>query len=888
MKFSVVGWTIDNMTKELLEVTKEFDKMKKQHVEIRKSYIDDLATAMARDKKTTKAAMIRQLSHLEEQRATFKRLAQVNKKFANLTTSYVTVRGEDGKKIDLTDPTKIDEALKNENQRKYHQTEATCPFLHEPLKSHFGATGVGPETENLLQGTYTIPASVQPETKEFLEACQLPSAQVETSLPRSVKDFKTSWQKMREDTGTGTIHFGHFKAATFHQTNLLLHYAMAEIPFRSGYTPSRWLKATNVMILKKEGITDIDRLRTIVLFEADYNHNNKFLGRSMMSHCNKHNLLAKEQYSVPGKKCIDHVINRRLTYDIVRYQKISLAMGSVDLSSCYDRIAHAPAYLAMRGFGIPSEPIHSMFETYQNIQFSSKSVHGKSKTTFGGMEDNFIAKPQGVGQGNGAGPPVWAVVSSRMFQILKKRNLVAKFSRPITKEELEICGFAFVDDSDIIATSNNTHDPVLTLTKMQQTLDQWEAAAKVTGGALEPRKSFGYLVYFQWKDGKWAYGKLEKTHQLTALDKDNNRVNITMKQPHEALNMLGVHLAPDGNQDQQFRYMYRKALQLGEYMRNGFVTKEESFIALQSIASKVIEYPLPATSLSADKLRSIMWQLLQSYLPKSGMNRNFPRDLLYADPMYQGMGVNNPYILQGCKHVHDMAEHMHKNTTTGQFIKITLEYLRVELGLNIDIMQTPYTNYTDLNLTNSWVLSTWEFCTEQGITFEDDTIKFPLLREGDSTINDIFLNSTNVPKKHLKTLNKCRLYLRAFSLSDIVTGDGTKVAHNAGAGIRTGNSGRKDTSWPVIHKPTTAEWKIWREALRNTLCTRRLNKLDQPLGRWIQENMSMNGIWIHTHQTYSTTTIIVGLFTPQQPTDQGIYDSTLQGIRVMYQRNLID
>ena len=177
-------------------------------------------------------------------------------------------------------------------------------------------------------------------------------------------------------------------------------------------------------------------------------------------------------------------------------------MGSVDLKSCYDRIAHTPAYLAMRGFGIPAGPLRSMLNTHQNIQFKSKSVHGVSKVSFGGKEDRYIAKPQGAGQGNGAGLPIWAVVSSQMFQILKKQHLVTKFSRPITKRVLEICGFAFVDDSDIIATSNNVNNPYHTLQQMQQTLDSWEVSAKVTGGALEPSKSFGYLVHFQWNNGQ--------------------------------------------------------------------------------------------------------------------------------------------------------------------------------------------------------------------------------------------------------------------------------------------------------------------------------------------------------------------------------------------------
>ena len=122
---------------------------------------------------------------------------------------------------------------------------------------------------------------------------------------------------MNERTGTRDIHFGHFKAATRHNLNLLLHYALAEIPFRSGYSPSRWKQASDLMILKKEGVTDVDKLRTIVLYEADFNHNNKYLGRAMMYHTVLQDMLAKEQYSILGKKCINHVINRRLLFDLI-------------------------------------------------------------------------------------------------------------------------------------------------------------------------------------------------------------------------------------------------------------------------------------------------------------------------------------------------------------------------------------------------------------------------------------------------------------------------------------------------------------------------------------------------------------------------------------------
>ena len=151
------------------------------------------------------------------------------------------------------------------------------------------------------------------------------------------------------------------------------------------------------MILKSAGIFDIDRLRTIVLYEADFNHNNKFLGRSMMQHTVPRNRIAKEQYSIPGRKSIDHALNRRLIFDISRYQKMSIAMTSCDLKSCYDRVAHTPDLLVMLGYGIPMEPMFSMFHSIQYMQFITRTAYGDSEKTFGGMEKGFLARPHGLG-----------------------------------------------------------------------------------------------------------------------------------------------------------------------------------------------------------------------------------------------------------------------------------------------------------------------------------------------------------------------------------------------------------------------------------------------------------------------------------------------------------
>jgi hypothetical protein len=62
----------------------------------------------------------------------------------------------------------------------------------------------------------------------------------------------------------------------------------------------------------------------------------------------------------------------------------------------------------------------------------------------------------------------------------------------------------------------------------------------------------------------------------------------------------------------------------------------------------------------------------------------------------------------------------------------------------------------------------------------------------------------------LKEINRCRIYLRAFYISDIASHDGQGIAEWARKGRR--DAGRKSSwAWPVQQRPTS--WKSWKLAL---------------------------------------------------------------------------
>ena len=256
----------------------KYKKVRENHMDLRKQFIESLAEAIAKDGDKKKATVIKELIEREGQRELFRKLAFINKKNQNLSTTFVIVRSGEGEEQDLTEKEAMEDAIIEENRKKYHQTEKTCPFKKYPLRQYFGEAGKGPVTDRLLEGKYSPTEDQSPQTRSFLENCNSQGVPI-TKMERTFEEYTRSWEKMDERTASRDLHFGHFKAATKCDTNALIHYALAEIPFRTGYSPTRWKEATNLMILKKEGVHQVDKLRTIVLYEADFNHNNKFFGK---------------------------------------------------------------------------------------------------------------------------------------------------------------------------------------------------------------------------------------------------------------------------------------------------------------------------------------------------------------------------------------------------------------------------------------------------------------------------------------------------------------------------------------------------------------------------------------------------------------------------------
>jgi len=149
-------------------------------------------------------------------------------------------------------------------------------------------------------------------------------------------------------------------------------------------------------------------------------------------------------------------------------------------------------------------------------------------------QDKWILPTVCIGQGNGAGPQIWAAVSLPLFEIMRADGFIATFICGISKQHRVMAGFAFVDDTDLIV-SDLSQQASAVMTKMQQSLTMWHKLLQATGGDLVPEKCFWYFVDFKWQNLKWVYKTVQESPgQLQVTSNNNKPITIPRLEPWEA------------------------------------------------------------------------------------------------------------------------------------------------------------------------------------------------------------------------------------------------------------------------------------------------------------------------------------------------------------------
>jgi len=231
---------------------------------------------------------------------------------------------------------------------------------------------------------------------------------------------------------------------------------------------------------------------------------------------------------------------------------------SNNAKSCYNRIVLIIAALCLCRLGATTASVQSMVDTLAKLHHHIQTAFGDSERQQG--QEDWDKPTAGIGQGNGAGPQIWAAVSLPLFDIMRQDGLVAMFICALSKDQRALAGFAFVDDTDVIV-NGPTNNIQQVHQQMQKSLTMWHGLLQAMGSNLVPEKCFWYLLNFHWANNHWRYKTIKETPgQLMLQTETQTMIIIPRLEASEARQMLGVQLAPDGNDKDEARYLQPVAM----------------------------------------------------------------------------------------------------------------------------------------------------------------------------------------------------------------------------------------------------------------------------------------------------------------------------------------
>ena len=132
--------------------------------------------------------------------------------------------------------------------------------------------------------------------------------------------------------------------------------------------------------------------------------------------CNK---LAREQHgSRKHHQAGLLLLNKVLVGDLFCLTRYAGCYGMNDAKGCFDQIDHTFAILVLMFSGFPWAIARTLFQVLQRAKHSIKTGYGVSAPVYSN-EDSAIA---GIGQGNGLGPALWALISTIIIKMCKAKG----------------------------------------------------------------------------------------------------------------------------------------------------------------------------------------------------------------------------------------------------------------------------------------------------------------------------------------------------------------------------------------------------------------------------------------------------------------------------------
>jgi hypothetical protein len=434
---------------------------------------------------------------------------------------------------------------------------------------------------------------------------------------------------------------------------LRLIHGLASVATAQGFFLRRWINVINIMIYKKPGCIELDRLRVIHLFEADFNmFVGVLFGCRAMRHSVSHNLLHSGQYSKPGGECQDAALSKVLHNLLAFFTKTPLGQFESDATACFDRVVMAFALLCFSVMGAPLGPLTMWEQSLYNIVHRVKTAHGVTDNLY---QYSLTSPIIGPGQGSRGGPDVCSTATSPLLQAMDRLGNGVHFCEPAQQIQYLCTVNMFIDDAtnatnDFLSWLHVPPESFEVLELLRHDAQTWERSLWSSGGLLNLAKCLYYIAL--WKFSPEGEASLTPADALTPTLSltSGTSLRFTPVIQHnydQAHRYLGGWLSMNLQMDTAHAKFSERASKYARRITSSPLDKRDVWIAYFACFIPAITFTFSVTHHSAQKLCKLQSAPTRATLMKLGFNRNTAHAVAYGPSRYGALGLQDWSVEQG-------------------------------------------------------------------------------------------------------------------------------------------------------------------------------------------------------------------------------------------------
>ena len=795
---------------------------------LRKVHLRDRYIAAQSSGRTDKARQVKQRIEREYSTKMWYHIKRIVKDSFRGAILEIEVHDDDGGIVRLDSKDDVEAAIQRECEVRFqlgHSAPITTSLLAEDLR-YLSDSSIA---EKIIRGEYDIPDGLDNATALLLDEIGKVGMKViagHKEIIISADDFIKYWTRVKENTSSSPsgLHHGHYKAAIQSEMLTRVLTQHVNVIVRSGVPPARWSVALQVMLEKIAGVCLVDQLRSIQLYEADFNMFNRFVfGDIAQRTLESAGFLPHEHYAQKESMAEDAVLDRQLTQDISRQSRHPMAIVGIDAAQCYDRVNHlmmALVWLALIGHvGAIELALHCL----GSMQFHQRTGFGDSISFFGGPQ--LTVPFCGLGQGSKSAPASWLQLSSMIVGAYKALGYGATILDPISRAIDYSIGCLFVDDTDLYVWKDGLRSAEDLWEETQASTNAWSSLLCATGGAPKPRKCYTYLIDYTYDEVEgWVYADTT-SYCLDITLPDGSVQTITANHFDHCEKTLGVHTSPSGSGSRHLEALRLKAEVWINRLKNGHLSTSWSWVAYRHQLWPSLRYGLGTLANDYEEADDALSGLDFLILPLLGINRHIQTGWRRLHQTFGGVGLLSVPTEQLIARVNMILQHYGSPTSVGRKMAISLRYLQLHLGCTGNPLELDYAAWGHL-APLSWLKMLWRTLdmADLDLRLSFDDLVPP--REGDLVIMTL-LHDHGYSGASLARLNRCRLATHAIFLSDMATAEGRRLDRRR---LRAGGALASRYQFPR-ETPSDSDWKEWESFWRRY--TYDGLTLWRPLGKWL-------------------------------------------------------